>query len=88
MPGGGKLTIEALTPFLDSDYCRNNHEVTPGQYVLLCVSDTGYGMSEEVASRAFEPFFSTKDIGHGTGLGAEPGLWFRQAIEGRYQNLQ
>jgi signal transduction histidine kinase len=69
MPGGGKLTIEALTPFLDSDYCRNNHEVTPGQYVLLCVSDTGYGMSEEVASRAFEPFFTTKDSGHGTGLG-------------------
>jgi len=82
MPGGGKFTIEALNAFLDSDYCRNNHEVTPGQYVLLCVSDTGYGMSEEVASRAFEPFFSTKDIGHGTGLGAEPGLWFRQAIEG------
>jgi signal transduction histidine kinase len=69
MPGGGKLTIEALNAFLDSDYCRNNPEVTPGQYVLLCVSDTGYGISEEVASRAFEPFFTTKDIGHGTGLG-------------------
>ena len=88
MPGGGKLTIEALTPFLDSDYCRNNHEVTPGQYVLLCVSDTGYGMSEEVASRTFEPFFTLQRYRTRYWPGAEPGLWFRQAIEGPYQNLQ
>jgi signal transduction histidine kinase len=69
MPGGGKLTIEALNAFLDSDYCRNNPEVMPGQYVLLCVSDPGYGMSEEVASRAFGTLLHHQRYRHGTGLG-------------------
>jgi PAS domain S-box-containing protein len=69
MPDGGKLTVEALNTFLDKDYCRGNPEVSPGQYVLICVSDTGHGMTAEVANRAFEPFFTTKDIGKGTGLG-------------------
>ena len=69
MPNGGKLTLEAANVFLDKDYCRANPEVTPGQFVVICVTDTGAGMSEDVLSRAFEPFFTTKEPGHGTGLG-------------------
>jgi PAS domain S-box-containing protein len=69
MPGGGKLTVEALNQALDREYCRTNPEVVPGQYVLICVSDTGHGMSSDVLTRAFEPFFTTKDVGQGTGLG-------------------
>ena len=69
MPNGGKLTLEAANAILDREYCQTNPEVSPGQYVMLSVSDTGAGMSKDVTDRAFEPFFTTKDIGHGTGLG-------------------
>jgi PAS domain S-box-containing protein len=69
MINGGKLTIEAANAVLDREYCQSNPEVTPGQYVLLSVSDSGAGMSKDVLARAFEPFFTTKELGHGTGLG-------------------
>jgi PAS domain S-box-containing protein len=69
MPEGGKLTIEAANVFADDDYVRLNPEVNEGQYVAICVTDTGRGMSKEIAGRAFEPFFTTKEAGHGTGLG-------------------
>lgn len=69
MPRGGKITIEAANIYADEDYCRVNPEVTPGPYVAICVSDTGSGMSPEVVSHAFEPFYTTKEPGHGTGLG-------------------
>ncbi len=68
MPDGGKLTIETANAHIDDNYARD-HDVEMGQYVLIAVSDTGAGMSPQVASRAFEPFFTTKAVGKGTGLG-------------------
>ncbi|KYK46800.1 hybrid sensor histidine kinase/response regulator [Bradyrhizobium liaoningense] len=69
MPDGGKLTVEAVNVSADDDYSRVNPELSPGQYVVVCVTDTGSGMSSEVLDHAFEPFFTTKEPGHGTGLG-------------------
>jgi PAS domain S-box-containing protein len=68
MPRGGRLTIETGNRWMDERAARER-DLQPGQYVSLCVSDTGTGMSPEVIRRAFDPFFTTKPIGQGTGLG-------------------
>jgi signal transduction histidine kinase len=69
MPDGGKLTIETSNAYLDDEYCRHHDGVSPGQFVLIAVSDSGVGMRPEAIERAFEPFFTTKEPGKGTGLG-------------------
>lgn len=69
MDGSGKLTIEVGNAYLDDSYAATHSEVVAGQYVMLAVTDTGCGMTPEVLDRAYEPFFSTKPEGKGSGLG-------------------
>jgi CheY-like chemotaxis protein len=68
MPNGGRLTIETANKWLD-DRAAKERDLPPGQYISLCVTDTGTGMSPDTAARAFDPFFTTKPLGEGTGLG-------------------
>ena len=68
MPDGGRITIETANRWMDQRTARER-DVDPGQYLSLCVSDTGTGMPADVVARAFDPFFTTKPLGQGTGLG-------------------
>ena len=69
MEGKGSLLLRTENVKLDDEYCRLNVEARPGDYVLLTVSDTGRGMDGETLQHIFEPFYTTKEIGRGTGLG-------------------
>jgi len=69
MPRGGKLTIQTANVALDQKTRFRNRDLEVGEYVMVAVTDTGVGMTEEVKSHLFEPFFTTKGVGRGTGLG-------------------
>jgi PAS domain S-box-containing protein len=69
MKADGTLTVCAANQLLDQAFCRGKPELSPGEYVVFSVTDTGAGMPPEVLQRVFEPFFTTKPDGHGTGLG-------------------
>ncbi len=69
MPKGGKLIIECANKVFDDTYVDQNFEVLPGEYVTIAVTDTGIGMSKELIERVLEPFFTTKPVGKGSGLG-------------------
>jgi len=68
MPEGGRITIETANKWLD-ERAAKDRDLPPGQYLSLCVTDNGTGMTPDVIARAFDPFFTTKPIGQGTGLG-------------------
>jgi signal transduction histidine kinase len=69
MPAGGKLTLETRNVVLDENYAGMNSEVSPGNYVMVAVSDSGTGIPADLLDKVFEPFFTTKDVGKGSGLG-------------------
>jgi two-component system cell cycle sensor histidine kinase/response regulator CckA len=71
MPGGGRVTLETATVQLAEEYAagKEGTHVSPGQYVMIAITDTGHGMDRQTLSRVFEPFFTTKAVGRGTGLG-------------------
>jgi PAS domain S-box-containing protein len=69
MPKGGRLTLETQPAYLDEAYAAKYPEVTPGQYVMVAVSDTGTGISPDLVEKVFQPFFTTKEPGMGSGLG-------------------
>lgn len=84
MPTGGRLTIETANAYLDEEYAAKHTDVSAGQYVLVSVSDSGMGMSPEVASKATEPFFTTKADGKGSGLGLSQVFGFIKQSSGHF----
>ncbi len=84
-PDGGRMTLEAANAFLDQAYADENSEVTPGQYVVIAVTDTGVGMSPAEVARAVDPFYTTKPEGKGTGLGLSMVYGFLKQSGGHFK---
>ena len=82
MPGGGRITIETGNKWLDHRTARERG-LEPGQYVTICVSDTGTGIAKEILDRVFDPFFTTKPLGEGTGLGLSMVYGFARQSHGQ-----
>jgi len=82
MPDGGRLILETSNVALDAAYSRANVDARPGDYVCICVTDFGSGMTPEVLARAFDPFFTTKTPGKGTGLGLSQVYGFVKQSDG------
>jgi CheY-like chemotaxis protein len=82
MPDGGRITIETANKWMD-EWAARQHNMSEGQYLSMCVTDTGTGMPPEVVTRVFEPFFTTKPIGEGTGLGLSMIYGFAQQSGGQ-----
>ena len=82
MPEGGRLVIEAINAHLDADVTGAALDVKPGQYVCIAVTDTGIGMTPDVAAQAFDPFFTTKSAGQGSGLGLSMAFGFAKQSGG------
>jgi PAS domain S-box-containing protein len=82
MPDGGRLTIETTNVHLDATYASRQDDVDPGDYVMVGVSDTGSGMPADVVARAIDPFFTTKPVGEGTGLGLSMVYGFAKQTRG------
>jgi PAS domain S-box-containing protein len=85
MPGGGTLLIETKNVVLDESGASALAEIEPGPYVVVSVRDTGRGMSEEVRTRAIEPFYTTKDVGKGSGLGLSQVYGFARQSNGQLE---
>jgi PAS domain S-box-containing protein len=81
MVGGGRITVETGNVFVDEHYA-SQEQITSGQYVMVAVSDTGTGISDEVLARVFEPYFTTKPVGQGTGLGLSQVYGFARQSHG------
>jgi CheY-like chemotaxis protein len=82
MPSGGRLTVETANRWLDPTAAKAR-DLSPGQYISVCVSDTGTGMTQAVIDRAFDPFFTTKPLGQGTGLGLSVTYGFARQSNGQ-----
>ena len=82
MPDGGRITIETANKWIDRAAART-HDMPVGQYLSLCVTDTGTGMTPDVIAKAFDPFFTTKPLGQGTGLGLSMIYGFAQQSGGQ-----
>ena len=82
MPDGGTLVLEAGNVFLDEHYAAMNLDAKPGHYLQITVEDSGCGMSPEVMERIFEPFYTTKELGSGTGLGLSTTLAIVKSHQG------
>ena len=86
MPDGGRLIIETANTWLD-DHGARERDMPPGQYVAICISDTGTGMPPDVLERAFDPFYTTKPTGQGTGLGLSMVYGFAKQSGGQVRTL-